>query len=37
MTCDATQFRLDGRIAAYEGTEVVCERTWEEHIPRVAY
>ena len=37
VTCDATQFRLDGCIAAYEGTEVVCERTWEEHIPRVAY
>ena len=37
VTCDATQFRLDGRITAYEGTEVVCERTWEEHLPRVAY
>ena len=37
VTCDATQFWLDGCIAAYEGTEVVCERPWEEHIPRVAY
>ena len=36
-TCDATQFRLDGRITAYEVTDLVCERTWEERIPRVAY
>ena len=37
VTCDTAQFRRDGRITAYEGTEGVCERTWEEHIPRVAY
>ena len=37
VTCDATQFRRDGRITAYEGTDLVCERTWEERIPRVAY
>jgi hypothetical protein len=37
VTCDATQFHLDGRITGYEGTRVVSERTWEEHIPRIAY
>ena len=37
VTCDATQFHLDGRITGYEGTEIISERTWEEHIPRVAY
>ena len=37
VTCDATQFYLDGRITGYEGTEVVSERTWKERIPRVAY
>jgi hypothetical protein len=37
VTCDATQFHLDGRITGYEGSEVVSDRTWEEHIPRIAY
>lgn len=37
VTCDETQFHLDGRITGYEGTDVVSERTWEEDIPRIAY
>ncbi len=37
VTCDATQFHLDGGITGYERTTVVSERTWEEHIPRIAY
>ena len=37
VTCDATQFHLDGRITGYEGAKVVCERFWVEHLPRIAY
>ena len=37
VTCDATQFHLDGRITGYEGSKVVCERSWVEHLPRIAY
>jgi hypothetical protein len=37
VTCDATQFHLDGRITGYEGSEVVCDRFWVEHLPRIAY
>ena len=37
VTCDATQFHLDGRITGYEGAKAVCERFWVEHLPRIAY
>ena len=37
VTCDATQFYLDGRTTCYEGTEVVSQRTWKEDISRIAY
>ncbi len=37
VTCDAAHFFLEGRIAAFEGTTRVFERTWNEKIPRVVY
>ena len=37
VSCDATQFRLDGRIVGYLGNQIISERTWEEEIPRIAY
>ena len=37
VTCNATEFFLNGRIAAFEGQDRVYEREWNVSIPRVVY
>lgn len=37
VSCDASHFFLDGRIAAFEGKAEVFSRTWNEKVPRVVY
>ncbi len=37
VTCDASNFFLKGRIAAYEGKTRVFERDWDVEIPRTVF
>jgi hypothetical protein len=34
MTCDRERFRLFDRLEAFEGDDLVFERTWERDVPR---
>ena len=34
MSCDAGNFHIHACVRAYEGGQIIHERSWEESIPR---
>lgn len=34
VTCDLDSFRVVASLTAFEGDELICERSWDERIPR---
>lgn len=34
VTCDLESFRVVASLTAFEGDELICERSWDERIPR---